>query len=183
MIYEDVPNDSDGEALFYMYQNGIMNGVTETSMEPGKNLTREQAVTMLNRYVSSNEVNELYMDLQFADVEQDRWSQPMLAWAYGAGILQGVGTTAEGKVIIDPEGDLTHEQLFTMLGRALGLNAEEDMEDREVVRKLVSEKFADWSISYTYKLVTEGKIPVFDKLYPQEVSTRVYFAVILSNIV
>jgi hypothetical protein len=180
--FSDVPRNEDGEALYLMYVLGIMNGVTYTTMEPYSNLTREQAVMMLYRAYESHAYEDVYLfdPANLADVEDDRWSRDVIVWAIKMGILNGTGTTPNGKIIIDPEGKLTHEQLFAFVGRALGVTEDTAIVDEGVIQKLRNEGVSDWALLHTHRLTLDGVLSQFDRLDPQEISTRVFFAKILS---
>ncbi len=102
-------------AVLWAAQNGIVNGVTDTTFAPGNDLTREQLVTILYRYaqdkgydVSASADLSGYPD---ADQVQD-YAQPAMAWAVAENIIQGMedGT-------LKPAGNASRAQIATILMR------------------------------------------------------------------
>ena len=103
------------DAVLWAAQNGIVNGVTDTTFAPGDNLTRQQLVTILYRYaeakgydVSASADLSGYPD---ADQVQD-YAQPAMAWAVAENIIQGMedGT-------LKPAGNASRAQIATILMR------------------------------------------------------------------
>lgn len=74
--------DTDGstynEAISYVTEKGIMNGVSDTEFAPGETLTRGMLVTMLHRIDGSLSVKN---PAQFADVESGAYYENAVAWA------------------------------------------------------------------------------------------------------
>ena len=102
-------------AVLWAAQNGIVNGVTDTTFAPGDEITRQQLVTILYRYaeakgydVSASADLSGYPD---ADQVQD-YAQPAMAWAVAENIIQGMedGT-------LKPAGNASRAQIATILMR------------------------------------------------------------------
>lgn len=96
------------DAVSFVYNKGIMNGVTSTTFEPNSTLTRGMVVTMLWRlagepYVSGG---------SFSDVASGRYYSTAVAWAAKNGIVDGYSSTVFG--VNDP---VTREQFATILYR------------------------------------------------------------------
>ena len=96
------------DAVSFVYNKGIMNGVTSTTFEPNSTITRGMVVTMLWRmagepYVSGG---------SFSDVASGRYYSTAVAWAAKNGIVDGYSSTVFG--VNDP---VTREQLATILYR------------------------------------------------------------------
>ena len=86
------------EAVKYVYENGIMNGVDRYSFQPNGTLTRAMVWTMLAR-------------LDGADTEGGaNWYAKAQEWATATGVSDGE----------NPTGEVTREQLVTMLWRYAG---------------------------------------------------------------
>ena len=103
------------DAILWAAQNGIVNGVTDTTFAPGDEITRQQLVTILYRYaeakgydVSASADLSGYPD---ADQVQD-YAQPAMAWAVAENIIQGMedGT-------LKPAGNASRAQIATILMR------------------------------------------------------------------
>lgn len=91
--FEDVSsNEWYAVAVEWAVANQITNGTTETTYSPNENLTREQLVTLLYRYVQANEVsvsidtNILSYDDAF-DISE--YAIEAFQWACGSGIING----------------------------------------------------------------------------------------------
>lgn len=96
------------DAVSFVYNKGIMNGVTSTTFEPNSTVTRGMVVTMLWRmagepYVSGG---------SFSDVASGRYYSTAVAWAAKNGIVDGYSSTVFG--VNDP---VTREQFATILYR------------------------------------------------------------------
>lgn len=98
--------------IAYLYQQGIMNGTSETTFDPEVMYTRAMFVTMLGRTVDVDPAD--YPASAFSDVPAGRWDAPYIAWAAEQGIVNGVG---DGK--FNPTGIITTEQYATIVCRFL----------------------------------------------------------------
>ena len=103
---------SDGawyrDAAEYVYRNSLMNGMSPTTFEPDRSMSRAMLVTVLWRMNSSPAVSGA---APFADLKQG-WYRDAVAWAYENGIVNGKSATE-----FDPDGDITREQLATIMFR------------------------------------------------------------------
>ena len=105
------------EAVNWAYAKQIVNGYNAEKFGPDDNLTREQLVTILERYakykgldVSKGE--EAYLT-GFTDAAAiSDWAVTAFRWAVDAGIIQGVTKTS-----LSPKTNATRAQVATMLMR------------------------------------------------------------------
>ena len=113
--YTDVSEDSwYGEAVRFVYEEGLFAGTTETSFSPNDEMTRAMLVTVLWRHAGRPEASE---EAGFEDVPEI--SEPKLpyyaipvAWAKEYGIVAGISETEFG-----PMRQITREQLAAILYR------------------------------------------------------------------
>lgn len=96
------------DAVEYVYVNGLMDGMTSTTFEPGTKMTRAMLVTVLWR----NEGKPVGYQNPFEDVPDGKFYTNAVAWAAENDIVNGVGN---GK--FNPNGLATREQLVTILYR------------------------------------------------------------------
>ena len=96
-------------AVAYVYDNGMMNGVTENTFAPNATTTRGMIVTMLHRLEGEPGVNYL---LPFGDVAEGLWYTEAVRWAASEGIVNGVSDTAYA-----PDNAITREQMAAILYR------------------------------------------------------------------
>lgn len=102
-------SDSYYDAVKYLYDNGIMNGVGYTSFGPNQTLTRAMVVTILYRLDGKEAVG---FKGTFTDVPSGQWYSDAVEWAASHSVVNGVGN---GK--FDPQGEITREQLAAILQR------------------------------------------------------------------
>ena len=99
LVFSDVPAGSwYYDAVAYVSENGLMNGVDAGTFDPNGTLTRAMVWTILAR-------------LEGVDTEGGAsWYAKAQAWAMESGVSDGE----------DPMGAITREQLVTMLWRYSG---------------------------------------------------------------
>ncbi len=93
----------------YVYENGIMNGVSETRFDPASPLTRGMIVTIL--YRTEGEPDVPYAGT-FDDVPSGEWYTAGVEWAASKGIVKGYGDGTYGAKDL-----ITREQLAAILYR------------------------------------------------------------------
>ena len=97
------------DSVVYVYENGLMDGVSDTLFDPDGTVTRAQLVTMLWRLDGEPSVNYA---LPFTDVSGGEWYAEAVRWAAGEGIVNGVSETE-----FAPNAAVTREQLAAILHR------------------------------------------------------------------
>lgn len=113
--FADVPADAwYADAVTWANGNGIVMG-TDRGFEPDKNITREQIVTMLYRYVK-------YLGLDVGgeadlsgfpdDGETSAWAGEAMQWAVSVGLFRGDDNGA-----LNPQGEATRAEVATLLQR------------------------------------------------------------------
>ena len=137
--FKDVdPNDWFYNSVVWAYNNGIMNGVSDTEFAPNANMTRAMLVTVLWRYAGQPEAGESTFD----DVESGTWYSEAVAWAAENGIVTGHNETTFG-----PRGQINREQMYTILYRYMnfaGLTIE--LEDEMRLPQFADEdEISDWA--------------------------------------
>ena len=101
-------------AVLWAAQNGIVNGVTDTTFAPGDEITRQQLVTILYRYAEAKGYDvSASADLSgYPDADQVQgYAQPTMAWAVAEGIVEGM----DGN--LNPAGNASRAQIATILMR------------------------------------------------------------------
>ena len=97
------------EYVAYVYENGLMDGVSETLFDPNGEVTRAQLVTILWRLDGEPVVNYA---LPFEDVSGGEWYTEAVRWAASEGIVNGVSETS-----FAPGTAVTREQFASILYR------------------------------------------------------------------
>ena len=110
--FTDVPKDSYYyEPVLWAVENGITNGASATTFNPGGDLLRAQVVTMLWRHAGSPVVQ---IDNPFTDVKAGKWYYDAVLWAVSEGITNGTSSTT-----FAPYGVTNRAQVVTFLWRYL----------------------------------------------------------------
>ena len=103
-----------GEAIDYLYKEGIVNGRSETSFAPNETVTRAELVKMICEALDVTEVADGEL---FADVTDSDWFAPYIRNAVAAGIVNGDGNAFK------PNNAITREDAALIIFRALGLES------------------------------------------------------------
>ena len=113
MTYSDIPNSAwYAEAVAYLTNKGIMDGVGDGRFDPDGTLTRAMSATILYRAEGEPTVNR---EDSFTDTESGTWYSDGVAWAAQNGLVQGYGKGRFG-----PTDPVTQEQLAAILWRYAG---------------------------------------------------------------
>ena len=106
--FTDVPQSHwANEAVGYVYENDLMNGVSATMFQPGGSLTRAMFVTILGRMAGAEEESG---ESGFADVPAGSWYAPYVNWAAANGIVNGTSATT-----FDPNTTISRQDMAVML--------------------------------------------------------------------
>ncbi len=174
--FSDVPSNAwYVDAVQYVLDNALMNGVGNGRFGSDSPMTRAMLVTVLWRYSGEpyGGTNHFY------DVPGGQWYTEAVAWAANNGVVTGV---AEGR--FNPNGNVTREQMATILYRyakSMGLN---------VSASASLSTFADgysvsgWAADAMRWCVAEGIIGGTNgRLMPQGNATRAQVAAILMRFI
>lgn len=96
------------DAVAYVYDKGMMNGVSETSFAPNDTTNRAMIVTMLYRLEGEPDAAAS----AFTDVAAGSYYADAVAWAQATGIVTGISDT-----VFAPDNSITREQLAAILYR------------------------------------------------------------------
>ena len=133
MPFEDVaPKDWFCEDVRYVWELGLMMGVSDTEFMPGIPADRAMAVTLLYRLDGAELEAE---QSSFSDVEAGRWYHAPVEWALANGITQGVSETE-----FAPKQYVTREQFIAFLHRYAGTPEP----------TVMPEDYADWETVSLY---------------------------------
>ncbi len=97
------------DSVVAVYEQKLMNGITDTTFVPNGPLSRGQLVTILYRLDGSPRVNS---SSGFEDVESGRYYSDAVTWAKKNKIVTGTAETT-----FSPERDITREQIATIFAR------------------------------------------------------------------
>ena len=106
------------DAVIWAQTNNIVNGVTANEFAPGKEVTREQMVTMLYRFAKAigDDVDVSASLKGFGDsATVSNWADEAMSWAVARGIINGSGGN------LNPADNSNRAQIATVLVRYAGL--------------------------------------------------------------
>ena len=108
--FTDVPVSTYyAKAVAWAVENGITNGMTETTFAPNEACTRGQSVTFLHRVLKGTASGSA----NFTDVKSDAFYADAVNWAVASDVTNGTSATT-----FSPNADCTRAEIVTFLYRA-----------------------------------------------------------------
>ena len=108
--FTDVPVSTYyAKAVAWAVENGITNGMTETTFAPNETCTRGQSVTFLYRALKGTASGST----NFTDVKPDAFYADAINWAVANNVTNGTSNTT-----FSPNADCTRAEIVTFLYRA-----------------------------------------------------------------
>ncbi len=108
--FADVPASTYyAKAVAWAVENGITNGMTETTFAPNATCTRGQSVTFLYRALKGTASGST----NFTDVKSDAFYADAINWAVANNVTNGTSNTT-----FSPNADCTRAEIVTFLYRA-----------------------------------------------------------------
>lgn len=108
--FTDVPASTYyAKAVAWAIENGITNGMTETTFAPNATCTRGQSVTFLHRALKGTASGSA----NFTDVKSDTFYADAINWAVANNVTNGTSNTT-----FSPNADCTRAEIVTFLYRA-----------------------------------------------------------------
>ena len=109
-MFTDVPASAYyAKAVAWAVENGITNGMTETTFAPDETCTRGQSVTFLHRALKGTASGSA----NFTDVASDAFYADAVNWAVANNVTNGTSATT-----FSPNADCTRAEIVTFLYRA-----------------------------------------------------------------
>ena len=155
--------------------NGYVDGMGNNMFFPNVDMTRAQFAQVVYNMAGEPEVGNGGLfgtyPTKFADVESTAWYAKAVSWATEAGIVNGTSETT-----FDPEGDITREQIATMLYRYAGNGAQADVS--ALADFVDGDQVSDWAANAVAWAVEEGYMEGkgANDLQPQATATRAEIA-------
>lgn len=159
------------DAVKFVNESGLMNGMSDTTFAPNDTLTRAMFVTILYRADGEPEVSGT---ASFTDVESGSWYEKAVIWAVNNGIVNGITETT-----FAPNAEITREQMATILyryaaykGYDVSVRGETSYTDKADVSPFASDAVT-WAFSKAVMSGHEG-----GSFAPQENATRAQAAAV-----
>lgn len=162
-----------------LHFRGILNGSADESgkvcYRPEDNMTRQEFMVALMRYLSVDTDNYKNIDLPFDDTAQvASWAENAIKAAYKLGYL--TGSQDGSRLLCNPKDTITREQAMSILARTMGATADPDTLKQFPDRSSVS----SWAEEALAAMVEKGVVSGIDgKLQPQGKVTRAQVAKML----
>ena len=164
------------DGIHFCVKQGLMNGTGNGStFSPNMSMSRAMVVTVLYRLEGSPEVTG---DVPFTDIKAD-WYRDAVKWAYQNSIVTGVSTSK-----FDPDGNVTREQIATILYRYAGYKGMDTSSSADITTFPDAAKTGSWAEAAVKWAVAEGLVTGAVKggvtvLDPTGVASRAQVATIL----
>ena len=167
------------DAVYTVWDKGIMNGVTETTFSPNGALSRAMFVTILGRLAGAPETG--YTPDTFPDTKKNTWYSPYVGWAMECGIVGGFDDGT-----FRPNANLTREQMAKAMAeyiKVAGINMPRENTAPNVFSD--EKKIASWAKEYVEVLRRSGIVNGdAEKRYnPKKNITRAEAATIILNLI
>lgn len=179
-LFEDIKSDDwYHDNVMYVFEKGLMSGVSDTEFGPQVTLTRAMLVTVLWRLEGEPVVNYL---MQFTDVEAESYYQEAVRWASAEGIVNGVTDTE-----FAPHKNITREQIATIMHRYAQYKGYDVSvgEDTNILSYDDASDVSEYAISAIQYAVGSGLITgkTDSTLNPKDNATRAEIATILKRFI
>lgn len=172
-VHSDVPPGHWAyEAVEFCYQQGIVSGISDTEFGAEHTIRRGDFMLMLYRAAGQPETPAA---TPFQDVNAMDYYARAVAWGHTNGIISGISDTEFG-----PKSQITREQTFTILRRALTLlgtecgdgplSALDQFQDRD--------QLSSWAAPFAATLADQGML-TGNSLRPKDDLTRAEMASLL----
>lgn len=176
-VYTDLNTDSwYHDAVDYVLENGIMNGISDTLFNPTGTTTRAMFVTILGRAAGVDE--EAYGEKEmFKDVPAGQWYSAYVNWACEKGIVNGRGAGC-----FCPRDPVTRQEMVTMLARfAAAMGEDTTVENTEILNTFAdADQVASYAVEAFAWAVEQGIINgTANGLEPKGLATRAQTAQII----
>ncbi|MBR7033992.1 MAG: S-layer homology domain-containing protein [Clostridia bacterium] len=113
--FTDVKNDWYYSSVEYVWQHGIMRGLSDTLFSPFGKTTRAEIVTILSR-LSGDDIEGLSVSVSFKDVKPDGWYGDAVGWGMTNKIVNGYEDNT-----FRPNSPVTRQELAALIARYMDL--------------------------------------------------------------
>ena len=174
-VFGDVSNHWASEAIQYVYDNGILRGVSDSEFAPEATFSRAMIAAVLHRLAGSPDFSWSY---PFKDVSDITWYAGPVAWAHQNQLIGGMTETTYA-----PENPITREQLAVMLMRYAAYCGYDTTTTVALNRYADANSVSDYAQTAMQWAVSIGLIHgrTADTLAPQGTATRAEVSVMLER--
>ena len=170
--FTDIETHWAKDDILEMVESGIVKGVTDTSFEPDRRITRAEFTSLVAR--ANGLAAESYENL-FADVDGGAWYAREIQAAYSAGLVSG----SDG--LFRPDDPITREEAVKILVAAWERN--EAVESGGALEFADADLISSWAAEYVEKAVRIGLVQGDENgnFNPKKSTTRAEAAVMIKR--
>ena len=161
------------DAVAYVVENNLFNGVSDTEFSPNTNMTRAMVVTVLHRLAAPETTPS---DISFNDISANSYYYDAVCWAAQNNIVSGISNSQ-----FAPDNNITREQLAVILYRYAKLTGLDTVKTTELSDFADNNKISPWATeALGWAVASELIGGVSDyELSPSSPATRAQIAQIL----
>lgn len=171
--FVDFPQDWAKDAMTAAVENGIINGTSETTVEPDKLLTRAELATMITRIFGATVEKK---DLKFTDVSENDWFYSSVAKAVQMGAMEGTSDTT-----FAPNDYIRREDMFLTIARIIFVSDK----DTSIIDTFSDSALVDtWAKEHVSGLLKNGYLHGYEDntLRPKNSITRAEVSQVFFNL-
>ena len=159
--------------IVYLYESGILDGVSDIAFEPERYVTRAEFVKMISEIVELPACD----DNKFDDISEQLWYFDVVNRASNVGIVKGEGE------FFYPERNITREEMAVIIDRCIEYASPGILSgDGEVYEFKDDYAFSAWSVPSIDKLSGLGIINgIYGEFRPCDYATRAQAAVVIKR--
>ena len=136
--FGDVSGHWAYDAIKYVYDNSVMQGVSDTEFAPDENMTRAMLVTVLYRLENAENTSD---KSKFTDVPDGEWYTDAVNYAAANGIVTGISDTE-----FAPNANVTREQTAAILYRYAKMKGYDVSGAAELSAFSDADTISDWAL-------------------------------------
>ena len=150
--FEDISRVSPYyRAVEYLYEKGIMSGMSEKEFSLNTNMTRAQFAALISR-IYGYDPAAYKGEVLYTDVKSGSWYAPYVNWVTESGYMTGMGSG-----IFAPEQPVTREQMLTILA-SVGRSRKVGSNTLTQLQTIDRSSISSWAIGGVDYCYTNGLI-------------------------
>lgn len=172
--FNDIAGHWAAEDIVYLYNKGIIDGLSDEEFAPEKKVTRAEFVKMISMIAQFAPTDEN----PFVDVSPDDWYYEPVLKGYSSGIINGYGKE------FAPNKNITREEMAVIADRCMEYMGKYS-ETGETDERMFSdqESLSEWSVRSVIRMARAGVINgIGGAFVPGADTTRAQAAVVIKRI-
>ncbi|MBR7032287.1 MAG: S-layer homology domain-containing protein, partial [Clostridia bacterium] len=167
------------DAIRFVWERDLMNGMTDTTFGPNQSMTRAQIVMILSR-MSGDNVKGMSSQLKFTDVKKSAWYADAIGWAVKNGIATGMSDTK-----FQPDSPVLRQEFAAFFVRYMNYKGITLPDEGEAKAFPDQSKFPAWAKDHIATLQKAGLVKGDDKgnYNPKNKMTRAEIATVTMRFV